>query len=130
MLLRDLPSTFFNFSCSKETFLQLPSSLGAAGRHPSTSVNLLWIRESFCEHLSTFLAAWQPSINFCHHSVWPGGLPSTSINFGCSQETFRKLTSTSMWQGDLRHLLVHPVDHLSTFCVNERPSLNLCQPSV
>ena len=44
--------------------------------------------------LPTLFVTGRPSVNFHQLSWQPGDLPSTSVNFPCSQETFHQLPST------------------------------------
>ena len=67
---------------------------------------------------STFRAASRPSDNFRQLSVQVEDLPSTSINFPCSRETFRQLPPIlcAAWRPsiNLRQLSVQPEDLPST----------------
>ena len=131
----DLPSTFFNLECGRETYCELPSTFRAAGRpcfnfyqhsmllegFPSTSLNFpcspktfrqsLVGQETICQFPSNFRVAGRNSLNFLQHSIRPVDLlstsdncpcskqifhhlPTNSVNFQCSHETFRELLST------------------------------------
>ena len=97
----DLPSNSVHFPCSQKTFHRLLSTFGVAGR-PFFNFRQHSLRPGDLMSTSmNFCAAEGPSINFCQHSVLPGDLSSTSVNIPFHWETFSKLLSTFVQLGDL-----------------------------
>ena len=83
-----------------------------------------------------FLCSGRLSVHFQWLSMLPDIFSLTSVNFACSQETFRELPSTSNAAErtvKLRHLAVHHETFcqlLSTFCAAGRPSVIFRQLSI
>ena len=100
----------------------------------STSVNLLYSQENFCEILSTFGAARRHSVNFQQLSEQPGDPPTTSVNFLCCRENFRQLPSTFHAARGISinfcQLYMQPGELLSNFRAAGRPSVSFRQLSV
>ena len=120
-----LPSYSINFPCGLETFCQFLSTFCAA---ISPSVKFPYVRKTFRQLPSTFCASFTPfspsvnfhqilccwktihplpstshangrsSGNFRQFSLWPGDLPSNSVNILCGQWIFREI---SVQPGDL-----------------------------
>ena len=95
--------TFVKFPFFQETFLDLQSS-----------VSCQCGRDTFCQLISTLVAARKLSVNFCRSFVRQEDLPSTSVNFPCGRQVFHHLLSTSdnflCSQQTFRHRLVQPVE--------------------
>ena len=101
----DLLSTSVNNPCYQKTFHHLSVWLG---NFLSTFVNFLFSRETIRKLPSTFRATGTPSTSFhqlsvppgktfvkiCQHSMWPGDLPSTSVNILHARETYPQLLLT------------------------------------
>ena len=84
----------FNFLCGQVTVRQCSvrqETLHQLFMQPadllSTSVNFPYIRETFCQRLSTFCVGRRTLVSFCQLSMPPGDLPSNSVNFYYGQDT-------------------------------------------
>ena len=93
--LGDLLSTSMNFPYIREIFCQLLSTFLAVQR---LSVNSPCGRETLHEILSNFRVARSPFMNFPQISLQLGDPPSTSVKFPCIWENFRQ---HAMQLGDL-----------------------------
>ena len=84
--------------------------------------------------MSTFCATGKFSINIRELFVQPEDLPSTSVNFMCSQETFHRQLLTFRRARrpfiNFSKYSVRTEELLSTFFVAGRPSGNFWQLSV
>ena len=111
---QDLPSASFNFSCRRETVLQLPSHICVAA---GPSINFSRVHVIFPQLPSSRHWAGRHSVNF--------------LNFRCGQYTLCQILSNFCAAGspflNFRKLFVRLEDLPSTFRAPRRPSVNCRQ---
>ena len=112
---------------------------------PSVNFSRAWV--AFLQLPSTIHAAGRPSVNFCQLPVQQKDLSSTSVNFLYGKETFHQILATFCAAGrtsdnppatgrtsvnyrelSYGHETFHQIP--STFCAAGRPSVNFRQHSI